>query len=98
MQPYNMHVLVSDDGTVIALRHVESIKLDRTNEQAVVNILKEDYSFDIITLSGMKYTISVKTQITAFQDQTFYGTHEEIAMSIFEKWIYTISNYGKSSH
>jgi len=97
MQPYNLHVLVSDDGTVIALRYVESIKLDRTSEQAVINVLKEDYSFDIITLSGMKYTISVETQKTAFQDLTFYGTHEEIALSIFEKWIYIITNYGKSS-
>lgn len=57
---YDASFLISGN-TVIALRHVESIRLP-DSEETVVDKLKADKSLFITTVSGKEYTISVRDQ------------------------------------
>ena len=71
------------DKRVIALKFVESMRF-RDDEDLTVDILKDDRTIDIITLSGNRYTISVMEQLTPRQrDRSDIIGYQQ---AIFDKW------------
>ena len=92
---FRQAVLVSEDGDIIAIRYIESI-CAFTPEDTSVDKLKDDITFNIITISGQKHCLSIKSQIRLHK---LSGSMSEIYGSILEKWIYLVGagNNGNSS-
>lgn len=71
--------LILDDDTVLAIKFIESIKYPDT-EANVVDVLKNDLHFEVITVSGNRYTVSVNKQnkygvlinTSEFRDAIYY--------------------------
>ena len=56
---FSQDVIVASDGTIIALKHIESFKpLNYVSEDAVIDRLKGDISFSFRTISGFEHTSS----------------------------------------
>ena len=80
------------DRRVIALKFVESMRF-RADEDLTMDILKDDRTIDIITLSGNEYTISVMEQLTKYQRDK--GDIAGYQQSIYDKWRHILT--GKPS-
>ena len=80
--------LVSNDGTIISLRYVESISQVSKGEDAVIDKLKDDLTFDITTVSGCKHTISIKRLVKAYSKEcTFDSNMHDTYLAILDRWI-----------
>jgi hypothetical protein len=65
----------------------------RADEDLTMDILKDDRTIDIITLSGNEYTISVMEQLTKNQlDKNDIAGYQQ---AIYDKWRHILT--GKSS-
>lgn len=82
------NVLIIGEHTIIALKHIESIHYgcDTTNE--LVDALKDDKTFDIVTISGARYTISVNEQMATFSESAISAQY--YMQYILEKWTFTL--------
>ena len=79
------------DNRVIALKFVESMEF-QSGEDLTVDILKDDRTIDIITVSGNKYIISVIEQL--FQYQKDKNDVAGYRQAIYDKWRHILT--GKS--
>lgn len=84
--------LVTNNGTIVSLRYVESISQISKGEDAVVDKLKDDLTFDITAVSGYIHTISVKRLIAAYsRDYRFDNdSMHEIYLCILDRWIHLL--------
>lgn len=88
---YRPNALVSNDGTIVALMHVESISQISREEDAVVDKLKDDLTFTVTTVSGYIHTISIKRLVKAYQkDFQFDNDMHETYKSILDRWIHLL--------
>ena len=85
---YRSQSLITDDGTIVSLRYVESISQVSKDEDAVIDKLKDDLTFSITTVSGCKHTISIKRLINAYKKEcTFDNDKHDTYLAILERWI-----------
>lgn len=85
---YRPQTLIADDGTIVALRYVESIGQVSKEEDAVVDKLKDDLTFLVTTVSGFNHTISVKRLVNAYNKEcTFDDDMHDIYLAILDRWI-----------
>ena len=85
---YRPQSLITDDGTIVSLRYVESISQVSKDEDAVVDKLKDDLTFLITTVSGNKHTISIKRLVKAYKkDHHFDNEMHETYLAILDRWI-----------
>lgn len=87
MAAYHVNVVVADDGTVIPLRHIETMNFVRDDEDAVVDKLRDDCAINVVTLSGRKFLISMEMQLRTFPSHTAGMSSEELSSAIYDKWI-----------
>jgi hypothetical protein len=79
--------LVSNDGTIVSLRYVESISQISGNEDAVIDRLKDDLTFNITTVSGFKHTISIKRLVKAYKKECTFDTDmHETYLAVLDRW------------
>ena len=80
--------LITDDGTIVSLRYVESISQVSKDEDAVIDKLKDDLTFLVTTVSGNKHTISIKRLVKAYKkDHHFDNDMHETYLAILDRWI-----------
>ena len=85
---YRPQSLITDDGTIVSLRYVESISQVSKDEDAVIDKLKDDLTFLITTVSGNKHTISIKRLVKAYKkDHHFDDEMHETYLAILDRWI-----------
>ena len=88
---YRPNSLVSADGTVIALIHIESISQVSKEEDAVIDKLKDDLTFIVTTVSGCKHSISVNRLVKAYRGTTAFDSDmHNTYMSILDRWIHLL--------
>lgn len=84
--------LIADDKTYIALKYVESMLFNGTDEDQLAAILRGDLYISVKTVSGTAYKVLVSDQIP-LANQAF-STSVEVSMfasSIFSKWMDMLS-------
>ena len=80
--------LITNDGTIVSLRYVESISQVSKDEDAVIDKLKDDLTFLVTTVSGNKHTISIKRLVKAYKkDHHFDNDMHETYLAILDRWI-----------
>ena len=80
--------LITDDGTIVSLRYVESISQVSKDEDAVIDKLKDDLTFLVTTVSGNKHTISIQRLVKAYKkDHHFDNDMHETYLAILDRWI-----------
>ena len=80
--------LISSDGAIIALRYVESISQVSEGEDAVVDKLKDDLTFNVTTVSGHIHTISIKRLVAAYKKDCYFDDDmHKIYLAILDRWI-----------
>lgn len=86
MPAYTSDVIYAPGNVVIHLKFVESFIFDQEeNEDAVIDKLKNNYTFTVRTVSGKEYNISTDyVRVCA----GIVGTPTEIATCIYEKWFW----------
>lgn len=90
-QIFRPSVLISDKGTNIALRHVESIRRVSKDEDVVIDRLKNDLTFIIITGSGFEHTISVNQLIKTFpKELSENAAVHDVYQAVLDRWIYLL--------
>jgi hypothetical protein len=88
---YRPYALVTNDGTIVALMHIESISQASRGEEAVVDKLKGDLTFNVTTVSGYIHTISIKRLVAAYKkDCRFDDDMHETYLAILERWIHLL--------
>lgn len=81
-------IVVADDNTVIALKHIESMNIYREEEEKSVDALKGDVSISVRTVSGAVYMLSMRKQQKIFNTNYSVSSDvKELRDSIFDKWI-----------
>jgi hypothetical protein len=85
---YRPQVLVTNNGTIVSLRYVESISQVSKEEDAVVDKLKDDLTFSVTTVSGSIHTISIKRLSAAYRKECqFDNDKRETYLAIIDRWI-----------
>jgi hypothetical protein len=89
---YRPQVLIANNGTIISLKYVESIsQVSKEGEDAVVNKLKGDVTFDVTTVSGARYTISISHIVKAYiKECSFDDDKNDVYLAILERWIHLL--------
>jgi len=88
---YRPSSLISHDGTIVSLRYVESISQVSTEEDAVIDKLKDDLTFTVTTVSGCKHTISIKHLVQTYKrDYSFDADMYNTYLSILDRWIHLL--------
>jgi hypothetical protein len=80
---YHQSVIYTTCGATVLLKFVESFIFDKGSEELVIDKLMDDFCFNIRTVSGQEYRISIRYIAEAV------GISEsipEIAQAIFDKW------------
>ena len=80
--------LLSTDNTFVLLKYVETMKECEEQEQ-VADKLKGDYKILITTISGNKYTVSVKTQIDIYKSHGGPTDIYKMRDEIINQWLRT---------
>lgn len=90
-QVFRPSVLISNKGTNVALRHVESIHLVSKDEDAVIDRLRDDLTFTIITVSGYEHTISANQLIKTFpKELSENAAVHDVYQAVLDRWIYLL--------
>jgi hypothetical protein len=90
---YRPYALVSNEGTIVALMHVESISQASKGEEAVVDKLKGDLTFNVTTVSGKIHTISMRRLVAAYKkDCHFDEDMHETYLAILDRWIHLLGS------
>jgi hypothetical protein len=88
---FRPNALIANDGTIVALVHIESISQVSKEEDATVDKLRDDLTFIVTTVSGFKHTISIKRLIKAHRaDCVFDNDMHETYLSILDRWIHLL--------
>lgn len=78
------HVLATD-GTVILLKFVESMRFNSDPIDQVVDALKGDVTFNIVTISGKEYIISAGYNCLRMLP---VPTPANLAKDVYSRWKY----------
>ncbi len=90
---YRPNALVASDGTIVALKHVESISQCGEDEDAVVDKLKGDLTFVVTTLSGTMHTISVNRLVRAYKKEcSFDSDMHDTYLAVLDRWIHLLGS------
>ena len=90
---FRPNALVTNDGTIVALIHIESVSQVSKDEDAVVDKLKDDLTFVITTVSGYKHTVSIKRLVKAYKkDHHFDNDMHETYLAILDRWIHLLGS------
>ena len=81
---YHHNGIRCEDGTVVALKFIESMRFQTDIEDAVVDKLKGDLPIFFRTISGKEYIVYVNSIIEREKITNF--SKEEVRMSIYKKW------------
>ena len=84
---FKLHVLLADDNNLILLNRIESIRLDRIDEDETIDKLKGDITISVTTISGKIYEISMKKQQEAYKDGPYPKDLIDMRKAIVENWI-----------
>ena len=89
---YRPNTIISDDGTIISLGHVESIsQITKDTEEAVIDKLKDDITFSVTTSSGKEHIISVKRLVKAYNKEcTFDNDMHTVYLCVLDRWIHLL--------
>ena len=91
MASYRPNALIANDGTIVALMHVESISQVSKDEDAVIDKLKDDLTFTVTTVSGCKHTISIRRLVRAYRKECSFDTDmHDTYQAILERWIHLL--------
>ena len=83
-------LLVTADNTLLALRYVESVGSLKSDEDLIVNKLKNDITIPVVMQSGKEYLISIRKQIETFEKQGIPSILEDAHSAILSRWIQLI--------
>ncbi len=86
---FRVVALVSTDETYILLRSIESIKQDKAADGEIIDVLKNDITLTVITVSGKEYEISVAKQMEIYKAHG--SPQDKFAMRnlIIDHWLKT---------
>jgi len=85
---YQPPFVVVEDGSIVALQHIESMNLTRDGEEELVDRLKSDYLIKIDTTGGKSYVLSMNKQIEVLGKQySISKDPKEVRDSIFNRWV-----------
>lgn len=87
-----VHVM---DGTIVALRSVESMRFLIDGENATVDKLKDDVTIRIRTVSGMEYDFSAKNCLKQLLRIHRDENAADIASAIYKRWIWILEQERK---
>jgi ribosomal protein S1 len=89
---FRPNAIVSSDGTIIALVHIESIgQINKGTEDAVIDKLKNDITFTVTTVSGKNHTISIERLIKAYKKEcSFDDDMHNVYLSVLDRWIHLL--------
>lgn len=80
---YHQNVIYTTCGATVLLKFVESMTFDKNPEDMVINKLMDDFCYNIRTVSGQEYRISVKYIADTIGE---VNSIQNIAQAIFDKW------------
>ncbi len=84
---YARPYLVTSSGELVLFKFIESINYGfGAGSDPVINKLKDDIVFEIVTVSGARYFISINYHIKLFfEDDTLKG---DLVKAIIDQWLY----------
>lgn len=82
---YPKDVIYIAPNETILLKYVESFSFEREEADTVIDKLKDDYCFNIRTISCREYTVSTKL-IADLLGSKYSG--KVLAQDIYEKWLW----------
>lgn len=80
---YHLNVVQTTCKRIIPLKFIESFGPNISSADQVVDKLKDDFSFTIVTISGKEYTVSSKEVAAAIGS---YESPTAIAQAVYDKW------------
>ena len=80
---YHTDGILCDDGTIIAIRYIESMRFDISEDQAIVDKLKGDSFVYVTMVSGKEYTVSLQSLT---KDHARIYTLEELRSGLLNSW------------
>ena len=84
MASFPANVLPTTCGQIIRIDRIESMSFIREDEDGVVDILRADWIFSVITMTGNKYDVSALEVIEWLKDSEI--TPKDLVQAIFDKW------------
>ena len=85
VRPY----LMTSSGEFILFKYIESIDYGfGSGSDPVVNRLRDDLVFRIITVSGNSYQISINFHLRLLYEGDDLATKEDLMTAIIEQWLY----------
>ena len=85
---YRRIYVVANDGSSILLTRIESINIFRNEKDVIIDKLKDDISFSVVTMSGKEYTISLNYFREKIEKETDLSScdNNELLMAIYLAW------------
>lgn len=85
---YREHVILTEDCTLILLKRIESINInkDSSGEGTVMDVLKDDIKFNITTMTGKDYTISLNYLRQGLVTK-YECNNKELLNAILDAWV-----------
>jgi hypothetical protein len=83
---------VISGGIVIGMPFIESIDLHVEEDEEIIDRLKGDVRFNISTVSGKEYTLSMLQHQTTLTDYSLPTDTRILGQAILEKWCYIMEN------
>lgn len=81
---YHHNGIRCDDGTVVALKFIESMKFQTEEADAIVDKLKGDLPLFFRTVSGKEYLVSINQLMSDLGIVNY--PKEEVRMAIYTTW------------
>ena len=85
MADFSLDVIYIAHNETILLKFVESFSFGSDSYRETVDKLKDDFCFDIRTISGKEYTISSKFVSGIIKSSISY---RELAQGIYDRWLW----------
>jgi hypothetical protein len=79
-------------GIVIGIPFIESIDLHIGDDEEIIDRLKGDLRFNIKTISGKEYTLSMLQHINTLTDYSLSTDVKVLGQAILEKWCHVMEN------
>lgn len=80
---FHSDIVPISDGTMVHLKFVESVRIEPAAEHVSTSILKDDYEFELNTVSGKTYVASTR-YISSLKE--YKCTQRELLQAIFSRW------------
>ena len=87
---YRFNAVKCDDETVVALKFIESMKHVSSDDQKLLDKLKDDSVLYVTMISGKEYPISMRRLMNHLNVRVF--SPDEVRKGIYERWSQIIGN------